>query len=126
MRLPRFLIDENLSVLLPKTAHNRGFEATHVSHHGLHHAKDWEILRVVVEEDWVLVTNNAIEFRGRYQRLTIHPGVIFLLPAVARAGQMELFSAALDVIKRAPDMVNMALDVDYAGARIRVRQYRLP
>lgn len=126
MRLPRFIIDENLSVLLPKTAHDRGFEATHVNHRGLHQAKDWEILRVIVEEDWVLVTNNAIEFRGRFQRLMVHPGVIFLLPAIARAGQIELFSAALDVIERVPDMVNMALDVDYSGATIRVRRYRLP
>lgn len=126
MTPPRFLIDENLSVLLPKTAHERAFEATHVNHRGLHKAKDWEILRVVAEEDWILVTNNAIEFRGRYQRLAVHPGVIFLLPAVPRAGQIELFSAALDVIEGAPDIVNTALDVDYSGAGIRVRRYRLP
>jgi len=122
----RFLIDENLSVLLPKTAHARGYEAAHVNHRGLHQAKDWEILRVVAEEDWILVTNNAIEFRGRFQRLTVHPGVVFLLPAVGRGQQIELFSAALDVIARTPEMVNIALDVDYASGAIRVRRYRLP
>lgn len=126
MKPPRFLIDENLSVLLPKTAHARGFEATHVNHKGLHQAKDWEILRVVAEEDWILVTNNAIEFRGRYQRLAVHPGVIFLLPATPRAQQVELFTAALDVIGQFPDMVNTALDVDCVGDRIRVRRYALP
>lgn len=80
MTRPRFLVDENLSVLLPQTAHARGYEATHVNHLGLRQAKDWDILNVVAEEDWILVTNNAIEFRGRYQRLAVHPGVVFVLP----------------------------------------------
>ena len=85
MRPPRFLVDENLSVLLPTAAQTRNFEATHVNHRGLHQAKDWEILRIVIEEEWGLVTNNAIEFRGRYRKLDVHPGVVFLLPAVPRA-----------------------------------------
>src|ERR1700723_4222488 len=123
---PRFLVDENLSVLLPQTAHAHGYEATHVNHLGLRQAKDWDILNVVAEEDWILVTNNAIEFRGRYQRLAVHPGVVFVLPAVPRAQQVELFSAALDAIERFPDMVNVAFDVDYVGDKIQVRRSALP
>jgi len=126
LRPPRFLVDENLSVFLPKTAHARGYDATHVNHRGLHQAKDWEILQVAREEDWILVTNNAIEFRGRYRRLEVHPGVVFLLPAISRAQQIELFSAALDAIELAPDIVNTAMDVDYDGGFVRVRRYRLP
>lgn len=126
MKPPRFLVDENLSVLLPKTAHARGYEAIHVNHRGLNQAKDWDILRLVSEEEWILVTNNAIEFRGRYQRLAVHPGVVFIVPAVPRAQQKALFSAALDSIGNSPDMVNIALDVDYVGEQIRVRRYRLP
>ena len=75
MSPPRFLVDENLSILLPEVAHARGYEATHINHYGLRKSKDWDILRVVAEEDWILTTNNAFEFRGRYQRLEIHPGV---------------------------------------------------
>lgn len=126
MRPPRFLVDENLSILLPATAHARGYEASHVNHRGLNKAKDWDILRVIAEEDWVLVTNNAIEFRGRYQRLAVHPGVVFILAAVPRLQQIGLFSAALDSIDGSPDTVNTAIDVDYAGEQIRVRRYRLP
>jgi hypothetical protein len=74
---PRFLVDENLSVLLPNAAQAHNFEAIHVNHRGLHQARDWEILRIAIEEEWVLVTNNAIEFRGRYQKLDIHPGGCF-------------------------------------------------
>jgi predicted nuclease of predicted toxin-antitoxin system len=123
---PRFLVDENLSVLLPQTAHLRGYEATHINHYGLRQSKDWDILKIVAEEDWILVTNNAFEFRGRYQKLEVHPGIVFLIPAVPRLQQIELFSAALDVIGQAPDMVNAALDVTYAGDRIRVSRYALP
>lgn len=64
LKPPRFLVDENPSVLLPKTAHARGFEATHVNHRGLHQAKDWDLLRVVAEEDWILVTITPSSFAG--------------------------------------------------------------
>lgn len=126
MSAPRFLVDENLSVLLPEVAHARGYEATHINHYGLRTSKDWDILKIVAEEDWILVTNNAFEFRGRYQRLEIHPGVVFLIPSVPRLQQVELFSAALDAIGTSPEMVNIALDVTLAGDRIRVNRYTLP
>lgn len=126
MKAPRFLVDENLSVLLPATAHLRGYEATHINHYGLRQAKDWDILKIVADEDWILVTNNAFEFRGRYQKLEVHPGVVFFIPAVARRQQIELFSAALDAIHRSPDMVNTALDVTYSGDHIQLSRYALP
>lgn len=126
MSAPRFLVDENLSVLLPETAHLRGYEATHINHYGLRQWKDWDILKIVTEEDWILVTNNAFEFRGRYQKLEIHPGVVFLIPTVPRLQQIELFAAALDAVEQSPDMVNIALDITYAGDRIRVNRYALP
>jgi predicted nuclease of predicted toxin-antitoxin system len=124
---PRFLVDENLSVKLPGVAHQRGFEAIHVVHLGLGEWKDWNILEVVEEHRWVLVTNNAIEFRSRYRAIKIHPGVIFLLPSVRREQQLMLFKAALDDIAINPDLTNQALDVDLAeGSKIVVRRYALP
>ena len=80
----------------------------------------------MAEEDWILITNNAFEFRGRYQRLEMHPGVVFLIPNVPRSQQMELFSAALDAIAEFPDVVNTAIDVAYEADRIRVKRYALP
>lgn len=87
MTAPRFLIDENLSPALVEPARRRGFEAMHVNYLGLRTETDWDLLKVIAEQDWVLVTNNAIEFRGRYRDIELHPGVIFLLPAVRRAEQ---------------------------------------
>ena len=87
MTAPRFLIDENLSPALVEPARNRGFEAMHVDHLGLRTETDWDLLNVISSQDRVLVTNNAIEFRGRYRDVELHPGVVFLLPAVRRPEQ---------------------------------------
>jgi predicted nuclease of predicted toxin-antitoxin system len=122
----RFLVDENLSILLPEAAHARGYEAVHVNHYGLHQSKDWDILKVIEEQDWILVTNNVLEFRGRFRRLELHPGVVFLLPNVPRVKQIELFNAALDVIADYPEMVNIAVDVAYEDGDIRIDRYVLP
>jgi predicted nuclease of predicted toxin-antitoxin system len=124
---PRFLIDENLSVALPRIAHERGFEATHVIPLGLGRWKDWNILEIARRDGWVLVTNNTIEFRSRYRAITNHPGVIFLLPSVRRPAQIGLFAAAIDEVLINPDVTNQALDVDFAGdAEVTVRRYALP
>ena len=124
---PRFLIDENLSLGLPRIAHERGFAATHVIHLGLGRWKDWNLLEIVRRDGWVLVTNNTVEFRSRYQTIPKHPGVIFLLPSVKRQAQLALFAGAIDEVSINPDLANQALDIDFAGdAEVRVRRYALP
>jgi predicted nuclease of predicted toxin-antitoxin system len=120
------LIDENLSTALPRRAHARGYEATQVTHLGLEGAKDWTLMEVISKHDWVLVTNNAVEFRGRYRKIEFHPGVVFIVPNVRRAGQIELFEAALDEVQRGLDLINTAIDVDYDHADVVTRRYQLP
>ena len=127
MTAPRFLIDENLSPVLVEPARERGFEAMHVNHLGLRTETDWDLLKVIAEQDWLLVTNNAIEFRGRYRDIELHPGVVFLLPAVRRTEQLRLFAAALDHVSFDSDMVNRALDVAFDLNRaVIVTAYDLP
>ena len=88
---------------------------------------DWNIIEVVDEHGWVLVTNNAVEFRSKYRAIEIHPGVIFLLPSVPRDQQLLLFEAALDEVAINPDLINQALDVQFSqDAKIIVRRYALP
>jgi len=124
---PRFLIDEKLSPARVEPARRRGFEAMHVNYLGLRTETDWDLLKVIAEQDWVLVTNNAIEFRGRYRDIELHPGVIFLLPAVRRAEQLRLFEAALHHVSTDGDMVNRALDVAFDRNRAAiVTAYDLP
>ncbi len=99
----------------------------HVNHLGLRTETDWDLLNVIAAQDWVLVTNNAIEFRGRYRDISLHPGVVFLLPAVRRAEQLRLFTTALDHVSVDGDLVNRALDVGFDRNRaIIVTAYDLP
>jgi predicted nuclease of predicted toxin-antitoxin system len=124
---PRFLIDENLSPRLVAPAHQRGYVAMHVNHLGLQTEKDWDLLKVIENDDWVLVTNNAIEFRGRYRRIEIHPGVVFLIPSARGLDQVRLFEAALDHVRQMPDLVNRAIDVTFdQTGKIVATAYDLP
>jgi hypothetical protein len=78
-------------------------------------------------EDWTLVTNNAIEFRGRYREIELHPGVVFLLPSARRPDQLRLFTAALDHVANQPDLINLALDVVFGSQdEAVVTEYHLP
>ncbi len=101
MTAPRFLIDENLSPALVEPARRRRFEAMHVNHLGLRTETDWDLLKVIAEQDWVLVPNNAIEFRGRFREVELHPSVIFLLPTVRRMEQLDDRDAALQAARGA-------------------------
>ena len=63
--VPKFLIDECLSPDLAALARQRGFfESSHVTWLGKAGWKDWELKRILLEEDWVLVTRNCKHFRG--------------------------------------------------------------
>lgn len=126
MTAPRFLIDENLSPRLVTPAHQRGYLAMHVNQLGLRTEKDWDILKIIENDDWVLVTNNAIEFRGRYRRIEIHPGIVFLVPSVRGLDQIRLFEAALDHVPLMENLVNRAIDVAFdRTGKITVTAYDL-
>jgi predicted nuclease of predicted toxin-antitoxin system len=59
----RFLIDECLSVDLVTVAGESGHEARHVAHVGRAGWKDWNVTRYASDNDLILVTNNASDFR---------------------------------------------------------------
>jgi predicted nuclease of predicted toxin-antitoxin system len=80
----KLLIDECLSSELALMARQRGHhEASHVVWFGKAGWKDWELKRVLLDEDWVLVTKNSEDFRGprnapgtkgQYADLSLHAG----------------------------------------------------
>lgn len=75
----KFLIDECLSPELAMDARNRGFpESTHVTWLGLGSSEDWSIVRRAVHEGYVLVTNNAMDFKRLIGREDIHAGLVCL------------------------------------------------
>jgi len=121
----RFLIDECLSVDLVSVAGQAGHEAQHVARVGKAGWKDWNVVRYASEGDFVLVTNNASDFRGLYAAEPLHAGLVILIPVVGRELQGKLFRAALNELAITGDPVNRVLEVDLDGEEISLTLYDL-
>lgn len=122
----QFLIDENLSPQLVKTAQAFGYAAYHVAHRGWSALTDPQVLRRVLAENLTIVTNNWDDFRPMLARTEVHPGIVVILPNVRRERQVELFTVALEAIRDHDpplDMVNTVLEVHADGT---VVMYALP
>lgn len=116
-----FLIDECLSPELVRLAHRDGYAATAVRDRGWTGLKDAELVAKALENDLVLVTRNARDFRrgsspdaagGLLRKVDVHPGLVcidterddgFDIPR-----RLRLFEIALDELKPDPDLVNQA------------------
>jgi predicted nuclease of predicted toxin-antitoxin system len=116
----RFLIDECLSVHLVAVARRAGHDAHHVAHLGRAGWKDWNVARYARDGDFILVTNNASNFRRLYAAQLLHAGLVILVPAVGRNLQQHLFKAAIG------EPVNRVLEVDLDGDDVTLALYDLP
>ena len=122
----KFLIDECLSIDLIPVASAAGHEARHVARIGKAGWKDWNVARYAAEGDFVLVTNNASDFRKIYATTALHAGLIVIVPNVGRALQSELFRAALEAVTMSGDLVNRVLEVAVEGDEVTLDLYDLP
>jgi predicted nuclease of predicted toxin-antitoxin system len=122
----RFLIDECLTLDLVAVAGESGHEAQHVAHVGRAGWKDWNVVRYANEGDFVLVTNNASDFRELYAAQPLHAGLIILIPVATRVVQQRLFKAALDELAVIGEPVNRVLEVDLDGEEVTLTLYDLP
>ena len=122
----RFLIDECLTVDLVTVAGRSGHEAQHVAHVGRAGWKDWNVARYAHDGDFVLVTNNASDFRELYATQPLHAGLVILIPVVNRVVQQKLFHTALDELASIGEPVNRVLEVDLDGEEVTLTLYNLP
>jgi predicted nuclease of predicted toxin-antitoxin system len=122
----RFLIDECLSTSLVAIAGRAGHDAQHVAHIGKAGWKDWNVARYAREGDFVLVTNNASDFRRLYAAEPLHVGLVILIPTGGRIIQQKLFRAALDELAVIGEPVNRVIEVDLEGEDAVVTIYDLP
>jgi predicted nuclease of predicted toxin-antitoxin system len=122
----RFLIDECITTTLVSVASEAGYEALHVAHVGRAGWKDWNVLRYAAEGDFILVTNNASDFRRLYATEPIHAGLVIIIPNVGRAEQRRLFRGALDELIRHGDLVNQVFEVDVEGDEVTFTIYEMP
>lgn len=116
----RFLIDECLSPRLEIEAHAAGHEATSLRNLGRCGLKDHDVIELAVNNDYTLVTNNAVDFRGAvggppgglYALEELHSGLVCLNceeEALDYPRQVKAFRAALAHLPT--DLVNQALEV---------------
>lgn len=136
--MPKILIDENLSPSLGTMAHDRGFECSHVNHLGKTGQKDWELKKIIVEDDWTFVTNNSVDFRGPYDKpgssgqyadVRLHAGLVCVNAprGLNLASQKQLFTLILDDLEKGGDLTNQVMEVhlDKTGT-IEIRRRSLP
>jgi predicted nuclease of predicted toxin-antitoxin system len=121
----RFLIDECLSIDLVLIANHAGHEAQHVARLGKAGWKDWNVARYAADGDFVLVTNNASDFRRLYATQSLHAGLV-IVPNVNRLAQQKLFRGALEELTRIGEPVNRVLEVDIEGDDATFKLYDLP
>jgi predicted nuclease of predicted toxin-antitoxin system len=122
----RFLVDECLSVELVTVAAEQGYEAHHVAHVGKAGWKDWNVLRHACDNDFVLVTNNAADFRKLYAEQPLHAGLVILIPNVTADLQKKLFRLAVGKLSEYGELINHVLEVDISGDEVIFQLYELP
>jgi predicted nuclease of predicted toxin-antitoxin system len=128
----RLWFDEDLSPTLVRVAHELGFEGTCNRDRGVLGISDATLRKLVQREKFVLVTDNASDFRPMYVRDDVHPGLIVVPAGHGRARQQTLTrdvitwvaNAALQSDQDAADyMLNRLVEIDQHGS---VTSYELP
>lgn len=122
----RFLVDECLSVELVTVAGEAGHEAHHVAHVGRAGWMDWNVVHYARERDFILVTNNAADFRKLYATEPLHAGLVILIPNVDGEMQQRLFQSALEQLAIYGEPINQVLEVDVEGDEATFTFYDLP
>jgi predicted nuclease of predicted toxin-antitoxin system len=125
----KFLIDECLSVELVHIARDRGFhQSTHVTWLGLRSWGDWNLMRVVLDDDFTFVTNNAIDFRRLYGTTDLHAGLVCIGTAPGMMSldlQKRLFRLALGELGD-DEPVNQVLEITADAVGVVIERYDLP
>ena len=82
--------------------------------------RSWELKRVFLEQDWVLVTRNSDDFRGprhapgtkgQHADVPLHAGIVCLNGPVGMDldWQLRLFGEVLDELDGSGDLTNQVL-----------------
>jgi predicted nuclease of predicted toxin-antitoxin system len=116
-------IDEDLSPSLVAVCHEAGYEATSVRDRGKLSARDHALAEILLDEGWVLVTNNAGDFLKLATAAGLHPGLVFVELGAAQTERECPAAAIAHIEHRVKDaneaaeqfMVNRVVEVDDNG-----------
>lgn len=115
----KFLLDECLSHSYVSEFVARGYaDVFHPIHVGWRRARDDELLLRAIQDDRIIVTPNARDFRTLMARVDIHPGLITVEPLARNVTLRQIF-AAIAFAESQPDpelfMINRVIEVTSAG-----------
>jgi predicted nuclease of predicted toxin-antitoxin system len=118
----RFFVDECISPSLSRHLNETGLhDAIHPRDRGRLREPDHVVFARAIEEDRIIVTENADDFRKLAAAVDLHPGLI-ILPSVARAEAQRLMDLVVELLLRLnPDrpqdvVVNSALTITRSGS----------
>lgn len=118
----RFFIDECISPSLSRHLNEGGLhDAIHPRDRGRLQESDQVVFARAVQEDRIVVTENADDFRKLAANVELHPGLI-ILPSVARAEAQRLMELVVAYLLSASGdrphdlLVNSVLTVSASGA----------
>ena len=93
-----FFIDECLSPTLAQRLCERGVNAIHPLQVGWRGKRGDIVLQRCIDEDRIIVTENAGDFRKLVSRIAMHPGLV-ILPSIDREGTCGLWSSCFGNLK---------------------------
>jgi predicted nuclease of predicted toxin-antitoxin system len=122
----KLFLDECVSPRLAEWLCTEGYDAIHPLHIGRRGQRDDEVLRRCIEEDRIIITENAVDFLSLVGDVEIHPGLI-VLPCVDRATCKQLLEKLLKFLEKKKDhaeyMINRVLEIDL---KEKIESYELP
>jgi predicted nuclease of predicted toxin-antitoxin system len=116
----RFWIDECLPPALVDRARALGYDATCTRDRGRLGSTDEELLAAAIDEEFVFVTNNHVDFVRLCAAASLPTGLV-ILPQRRRTAQIELFDRVIKYIKHRSEraqedpsdwMLNRVVEVD--------------
>lgn len=132
----QFLIDENLTPDLMNLAQGAGHHyCAHVTYRGWGGEPDHVIMRHALENEFVIVTRNARDFRaengrpGLYDQTEIHPGLVCIVARVLDAELQKIaFQLVLDYLAQHAiiDLTNRGVDINMDVHPPDLKIYDLP
>jgi predicted nuclease of predicted toxin-antitoxin system len=90
----RFFIDEDLSPALVAECHKAGYDATCSRDRGRLGVSDRAVAELCMDEDRILVTNNAGDFLALADAAGLHPGLV-VMPLATRTEERAWMAAVI-------------------------------
>ncbi len=94
--IDKLFIDECHTSTLVAIAKHRGVIADYGPHIGKSGWSDWRIVEFALGNDYVVVTNNRRDFLREYAKVSLHNGLLVIVPNLGSRVQIRLFGLVLD------------------------------